>query len=65
VLGGAIIVETVFSWPGIGLLTYDAIQELDYPLIQGVFLLSSATVIIFNLVADVTYGYIDPRIREA
>ena len=65
VLGGAIIVETVFSWPGIGLLTYEAIQELDYPLIQGVFLLASATVIIFNLVADVTYGYIDPRIREA
>ncbi|HEY6566745.1 MAG TPA: ABC transporter permease [Actinomycetota bacterium] len=65
VLGGAIIVETVFSWPGIGLLTYDAIQELDYPLIQGIFLLLSATVIVFNLIADVTYGYIDPRIREA
>jgi peptide/nickel transport system permease protein len=65
VLGGAIIVEVVFSWPGIGRLTYEAIQELDYPVIQGVFLLSSATVIIFNLIADVTYGYIDPRIREA
>jgi peptide/nickel transport system permease protein len=65
VLGGAIIVEVVFSWPGLGQLTYDAIQELDYPLIQAVFLLSSAAVIVFNLVADVTYGYIDPRIREA
>lgn len=65
VLGGAIIVETVFSWPGIGLLTYNAIQELDYPLIQAVFLLSSSMVILFNLIADVTYGYLDPRIRQA
>ena len=65
VLGGAIVVEAVFSWPGLGLLTYDAIQPLDYPVIQGVFLLSSAAVIVFNLVADVTYGYLDPRVREA
>lgn len=65
VLGGAIIVETVFSWPGIGLLTYDAINQLDYPLIQAVFLLSSAAVIVFNLIADLAYGYIDPRVREA
>jgi peptide/nickel transport system permease protein len=65
VLGGAIIIETVFSWPGIGLLTYNAIGEQDYPVIQGVFLLSSATVILFNLIADVTYGYLDPRIRQA
>ena len=65
VLGGAIIVEMVFSWPGIGLLTYNAIQKLDFPLLQGVFLLSSATVIVFNLVADLMYGYIDPRVREA
>jgi len=65
VLGGAIIVETVFSWPGIGLLEYDAIQELDYPVIQGVFLVFSAAVIVFNLLADMLYGYLDPRIREA
>jgi peptide/nickel transport system permease protein len=65
VLGGSIIVETVFSWPGIGRLTYDAIQELDYPIIQGVFLLASATVIVFNLIADITYAYLDPRIRTA
>ena len=65
VLGGAVVVETVFSWPGIGLLTYNAIQTLDYPVIQGVFLLSSAAVIICNLVADVMYGYMDPRVREA
>jgi peptide/nickel transport system permease protein len=65
VLGGAIVVEAVFSWPGLGLLTYEAINQLDYPVIQGVFLLSSAAVIAFNLVADVTYGYLDPRVREA
>ncbi|MGZ8595595.1 MAG: ABC transporter permease [Actinomycetota bacterium] len=65
VLGGAVVVEAVFSWPGIGLLTYNAIQTLDYPVIQGVFLLSSAAIIVFNLVADVSYGYMDPRVRQA
>ncbi|MGZ5329369.1 MAG: ABC transporter permease [Actinomycetota bacterium] len=65
VLGGAVVVEAVFSWPGIGLLTYNAIQTLDYPVIQGAFLLSSAAVILCNLVADVLYGYMDPRVREA
>ncbi len=65
ILGGSVIVETVFSWPGLGLLTYKAINELDYPVIQGVFLLFSATVIVFNLIADILYGYLDPRIREA
>jgi peptide/nickel transport system permease protein len=65
VLGGAVVVEAVFSWPGIGLLTYDAINTLDYPVIQGLFLVSSAAVIVFNLVADIAYGYIDPRVRHA
>ena len=55
----------MFSWPGIGLLTYDAINTLDYPVIQGLFLISSAAVIVFNLVADITYGYLDPRVRHA
>jgi peptide/nickel transport system permease protein len=64
VLGGSIIVETVFSWPGLGLLTYGAIQRLDYPVIQGVFLVFSAAVIFANLGADIAYGYVDPRIRE-
>jgi len=65
ILGGAVVVEAVFSWPGIGLLTYNAIKTLDYPVIQGVFLLSSAAVILCNLIADVAYGYMDPRVREA
>ena len=65
VLGGAIVIESVFSWPGLGLLTYQSINTLDYPVIQGVFLIASAAVIVANLVADVTYGYLDPRIRAA
>jgi peptide/nickel transport system permease protein len=65
ILGGAIIVEGVFSYPGLGQLTYQAIGSLDYPVIQAAFLLSAAAVIVFNLVADILYGYLDPRIRVA
>jgi peptide/nickel transport system permease protein len=65
VLGGSVIVEAVFSWPGLGLLTYNAIGQQDYPVIQAIFLLASAAVIVFNLAADVMYGYLDPRVREA
>lgn len=65
ILGGAVIIEEVFSWPGLGQLTYAAIEGNDYPVIQAVFLLSSAAVILFNLVADILYGYIDPRVKEA
>ncbi|MCZ3386150.1 MAG: ABC transporter permease [Actinomycetia bacterium] len=64
VLGGAIVIETIFSYPGIGLLTYQAIDAFDYPVLQGVFLISSVAVVIANLFADVTYGFLDPRIEE-
>ena len=64
ILGGAVIVEEVFSWPGLGQLTYAAIEGSDYPVIQAVFLLSSAAVILFNLIADLLYGYLDPRVKE-
>ncbi|HEX5936840.1 MAG TPA: ABC transporter permease [Actinomycetota bacterium] len=64
ILGGAVIIEEVFSWPGLGQLTYAAIEANDYPVIQAVFLLSSAAVILFNLIADISYGYLDPRVRE-
>ncbi len=64
VLGGAIVIETVFSYPGIGLLTYHAIDAYDYPVLQGVFLISSIAVVIANLIADLTYGFLDPRIEE-
>jgi peptide/nickel transport system permease protein len=65
VLGGAIIVEEVYSWPGLGLLTYTAIDQLDYPVLEGIFLLFSGAVILSNLLADLLYGYLDPRVREA
>jgi peptide/nickel transport system permease protein len=64
VLGGAVVIESIFNWPGLGLLTFQAIDNQDFPVIQGVFLLSSFLVIAFNLVADLSYGYIDPRVHE-
>ena len=65
VLGGAVVIEAVFSWPGLGLLTYNAINTLDYPVTQAVFLVTSIAVIVFNLIADVTYSYLDPRVGAA
>lgn len=63
VLSGAIAVETIFSWPGLGLATYEALKGPDLPMLQGLFLVFSASVIFFNLVADLLYGYLDPRVR--
>ena len=65
IFGGAITVEYVFSYPGLGLLTVQAIDSKDFPLLQGLFLLFSAAVILANLVADITYSYLDPRVRAA
>ena len=64
VLSGAIAVEAVFSWPGLGKATADAIRGPDLPMLQGLFLLFSAAVIVFNFLADVTYGYLDPRVED-
>jgi len=63
VISGALTVEYVFSWPGLGLLTEDAISGADYPLLRGLFLLFTASVIVCNLLADVGYAFLDPRIR--
>jgi peptide/nickel transport system permease protein len=63
VFAGAITVEYVFSWPGLGLLTVTAIEDKDFPLLQALFLLFSAAVIVFNLIADLLYAYLDPRVR--
>ena len=65
IVSGAITVETVFSWPGLGSLTYDAINANDYPLLQGLFLLFSAAVIFANLAADLLLGVLDPRVGRA
>jgi hypothetical protein len=63
IFGGVIGVEFVFSYPGLGLLTVRAIKSQDYPLLQGLFLLFSTVVIVANLVADISYSYLDPRVR--
>ena len=63
ILSGAIVIETIFSWPGLGRLTYDAIGDQDYALLEGLFLVFSAAVILSNLVADLLYSYFDPRVR--
>jgi len=65
ILGGAVLIEQVFSYPGLGQLTYGAIDQEDFPVIQAIFLLGSAAVIFFNLLADILYGYLDPRVKEA
>jgi peptide/nickel transport system permease protein len=62
-VGGSILTETVFSYPGIGLLLYGAVTGLDYPLIQGAFFVLAFTVILSTLVADILYTVLDPRIR--
>ncbi|MBN2874660.1 MAG: ABC transporter permease [Spirochaetales bacterium] len=60
---GALQVETVFSWPGLGRLMYEALKGRDYPLLQGIFLVTSVAVVGANFIADIVYGYIDPRVR--
>ncbi len=63
VLSGAIAVEAIFSWPGLGLSTDDALKGPDLPMLQGLFLVFSASVILFNFIADLLYAYLDPRVR--
>lgn len=65
ILSGAIAVESVFSWPGLGQATAEAIRGPDYPMLQGLFLLFSASVILFNLIADLLYMYLDPRVEAS
>jgi len=62
-VAGAVLTETVFGWPGVGRLTYDAIFARDYPVILGVLLLSGVFVSVGNLVTDLIYGVLDPRVR--
>jgi len=62
-LAGAVITETVFTWPGIGRLLVDSIRARDYPVVQGAVLLIAVSFVLVNLVVDLIYGFIDPRIR--
>jgi peptide/nickel transport system permease protein len=61
-LGGVIVIEVLFAWPGIGRLTYDAVQARDYPVLQGAVLLVAALFLLVNLAVDVLYARLDPRI---
>jgi peptide/nickel transport system permease protein len=62
-LGGAVITETVFSWPGIGSLLVESIQRRDYPVVQGCVLLVSVTYVLVNTATDLLYAWLDPRVR--
>jgi peptide/nickel transport system permease protein len=64
-LGGAILTETVFNIPGIGRLAYDSIQNSDLPMIQGTVLIGAFFIIIANLIVDILYAFIDPRVKYA
>ena len=64
IVGGAIQIETVFSWPGLGNLMYTALNNRDYPLLQGLFLLVTVSVIVANVLADLLYGLVDPRVKS-
>ena len=64
VAGGAITIETVFSWPGLGELSFNAINDKDFPVLQGTFLVFSVGVIFANLLADILYFYLDPRVQQ-
>ncbi len=63
VAGGAVTIETLFSWPGLGELSYNAIADKDFPMLQGTFLVFSAGVILANLMADFLYFFLDPRVQ--
>lgn len=62
-LGGTVVIEVVFRWPGMGGLAYDAIMERDYPIVMGVVLLVAVLFILINLIVDLSYTFFDPRIR--
>ena len=62
-LGGAILTETIFSWPGMGTWTYQAILSRDYPIVQGSVLVSATIFVFVNLIVDILYAVLDPRIR--
>ena len=62
-LGGTILIETVFNIPGVGRYSYDAIQNADLPVIQGTVLLGAFFIVLANLVVDILYAFLDPRVR--
>ena len=62
-LGGAIITETVFAWPGVGRLVINAIYQKDFPIVEAAVIVIAAVFVVLNLCVDLAYGYLDPRVR--
>jgi peptide/nickel transport system permease protein len=62
-IGGSVVVESVFGWPGLGLLAFDALFARDLNLLMGIFFLSACLVVIVNLIVDIIYSFLDPRIE--
>ena len=62
---GAVVTEAIFSWPGMGQLFFQALEAFDYPLLMGILSVSAVLIVLFNLLADIAYAYIDPRISYA
>jgi ABC-type dipeptide/oligopeptide/nickel transport system permease component len=62
-LNAAVIIEVIFAWPGIGRLLYEGIFQRDFPLVQGVVMEAGIMIVMINLIVDILYAYIDPRIR--
>ncbi len=59
----AIVIEVIFNWPGVGQLLNDGLSNRDFPMVQGIVLMSGLMIVMLNFVIDVLYGYVDPRIR--
>jgi peptide/nickel transport system permease protein len=62
-LSGAVVVESIFAWPGMGRLFWDEAQRTDIPVLMAVLMFTSVLVVVFNLLADIAYAFLDPRIR--
>jgi len=62
-IGGATVTETIFAWPGMGRLFYEAASDADVPVLMGLMLILSVLVVVFQIITDVTYTFLDPRIR--
>jgi ABC-type dipeptide/oligopeptide/nickel transport system permease component len=62
-LSGAVVTETVFAWPGVGLIVVDAINARDYPVVQAAVLVTAMLILLLNLLVDLLYSWLDPRIR--
>ncbi|SDU37943.1 ABC transporter permease [Jiangella alkaliphila] len=64
-VGGAVLTETIFAYPGVGRAIYESVGQLDFPVLQGAFVLLAAAVVVANLLTDIAYGLLDPRVRTA